>query len=521
MTFRHILLIFFFIFYCADSFANPVVVSSLGEIEGETLNNVDIFKGIPYAQEISDDLRFSPPLEKKAFKDRFIADKYCPIAPQAPFLNYTSTKSTGPNYLCLNIFRPKDAGKESKLPVFVWIHGGAFAYGAGSIPLYDGSQFARDGVITVTLNYRLGAEGFLFSKSLYDRYGSAGNLGFMDLMLALKWVHNHIDCFGGDPENVTVGGESAGAMATSSLLFSSELNGLFQKAVLQSGTLISYPFIGFSTEQNHALAKTRSAKLLSEFFVDDSDTGMDMLKTLDPYLLSYHCVYDYDFVKNTGTFMIPYLDGNILPESPYNALRSGKFNDISVLMGYNTDEGSMFVNREISDKELETAFYANFDEMTAEKLKAVYLKQDDESAYKKAYTFLGDVMFNLGMKIFADNLSQKQKVYFYHFDYVPNKDKKYGTGVAHSSEIKYSFNNLPKDASDKQKDIAQVFHMRLVNFMKTGDPNYDGNMRTLIKWTPYNTEDNAVLRIGSYTGIEPFKLKDRLDKLEKIIFEKN
>lgn len=499
-------------------FAAPVVDTPLGAIEGESINGVDVFKGIPYAQSVTEELRFAPPVSASPFKDKFVANRFCPIAPQAAFLNYDSTQSGGNNYLCLNIFRPENLNKESKAPVYMWIHGGAYASGSGSIPLYDGSQFAKDGVIFVTVNYRLGAEGFLHSKNLLKKYGTSGNWGHLDLIEALKWVNQNIGSFGGDPDNITVGGNSAGAMATSALILNPHVKGLFQKAILHSGTILSYPFIGFNSEQNHAIAEGRSKKIFSEFGVEDSAAGLDMLRTLDPFLLAYHCVYDYDFPHNKGSFMVPYLDGSTIPLSPYKELKKNNYNDVSVLMGYNTNEGTLFANREITENELISGFFANFDKNTAESLKNLYKLSEKSSVYEKNSEFLGDVMFNLGMKIFADNLSSTQKVYVYHFDYIPKSDKADGIGVHHSSELKYAFNNLPNNASDKTKDVAEVFHLRLVNFLKTGDPNSDGSMSTLIKWKPYDSNDSAVLRIGSYTGIEEFKLKEKLSKLEEIFF---
>lgn len=498
--------------------AVPLVESPAGLIEGEELNGVEVFKGIPYAQTVTEELRFAPPVAASPFKEKFKADRFCPIAPQAAFLNYDSSQGGGTNYLCLNIYRPSNLSSESKAPVYVWIHGGAYASGSSGIPLYDGSQFAKDGIITVTVNYRLGAEGFLHSKSLLKKYGTSGNWGHLDLIEALKWVNQNIESFGGDPGNVTVGGGSAGAMAASALILNPKVKGLFQKAILQSGTVISYPFVGLNSEQNHDIAQKRSQQLFAQFGVDDSDSGIDMLRSLDPFLLAYHCAYDYDFSHNRGSFMIPYLDGNVLPVSPYRELKHSHYNDVSVLMGYNTNEGTLFVNRAITENELISGFYANFDKNTAESLQNLYKLTEKSSVYEKASEFMGDVMFNLGMKIFADNLSLTSKVYVYHFDYLPKSSKGDVTGVHHSSELKYAFNNLPKDASEKTKDVAEVFHLRLVNFLKTGDPNSDGTMSTLIKWKAYDSNDNAVLRIGSYTGVEEFKLKEKLAKLEEIFF---
>lgn len=510
--------LFIFLLGLQSVLSAPLVETPVGLIEGEELNGVEFFKGIPYAQTVTEELRFAPPVAASPFKEKFKADRFCPIAPQAAFLNYDSSQSGDKSYLCLNIFRPVNLTSESKAPVYVWIHGGAYASGTSGIPLYDGSQFAKDGIITVTVNYRLGAEGFLHSNSLLKKYGTTGNWGHLDLIEALKWVNQNIESFGGDTGNITVGGGSAGAMAASALILNPKVKGMFQKAILHSGTIISFPFVGLNSEQNHDTAQKRSQKLFSQFGVEDSDAGVDMLRSLDPYLLAYQCAYDYDFTHNRGSFMIPYLDGNVLPLSPYKELKRNNYNDVSVLMGYNSNEGTLFVNSDLTENDFYSGLYANFDKNTAESLKNLYKLTEKSSVYEKASEFMGDVMFNLGMKIFADNLSATQKVYVYHFDYLPKSSKGDISGVHHSSELKYAFNNMSKDASQKSRDVAEVFHLRLVNFLKTGDPDSAGAMSTLIKWKTYDSNDRAVLRIGSYTGVEEFKLKEKLSKLEEIFF---
>lgn len=502
-----------------SSLATPSVITNIGAIEGVSSNGVEVFKGIPFAKAPEGDLRFAPPVKADAFAAPFKANTFCQIPYQSSFSNYAAMPGSGKNSLCLNIYRPRNANENSKLPVYVWIYGGAYVLGAGSIPLYDGTSFAKDGVILVTFNYRLGAEGFFSSKTTYKKYGTTGNWGHLDMIMALDWVNSHIAAFGGDNKNITVGGESAGAYATSALILSPLAKGKFQKAILQSGTIINKPIVEFDGSTNRNLAMSRSSTLATLFGSEDSDEGLALLRSIDPILLSYQCGFDYDFVHNKGSFLPPFLDGKVLPLSPYQALKDDEYNPVDVLLGYNTDEGTLFTDPNIIKEEFYEGLDSNYDKNTALVLKDLYKVDDKHTAYQRSSEYMSDMMFTLGMKAFADKLSQKQNVYMYHFDYATKNDLSFGTGVRHGSEIKYAFDNLSNESSNEQKDIAKITHMRFVNFIKTGDPNSDGSNKTFLTWPKYDTKDKAVFKINTLSGIEKFNLFDKLEMLEKEIFK--
>lgn len=499
--------------------ATPSVITNIGAIEGVSTNGVEVFKGIPFAKSPEEDLRFAPPIKADPFASPFKADTFCQIPYQSSFSNYAAMQGSGNNSLCLNIYRPKKANEKSKLPVYVWIYGGAYSQGAGSIPLYNGASFAKNDVIVVTFNYRLGAEGFLSSKTTYKKYGTTGNWGHLDMLMALDWVNEHIHSFGGDSKNITIGGESAGAYATSALILSPLARGKFQKAILQSGTIINKPIVEFDASTNRELAMRRSSTLATLFGADDSEEGLELLRSIDPILLSYQCGFDYDFVHNKGSFLPPFFDGKFLPLSPYNALKDDEYNPVDILIGYNTDEGTLFTDPNIIKEEFYEGLDANYDKNTALSLKEIYKVDNKHPAYQRACEYSADTMFTLGMKIFADKLSQKQNVYMYHFDYATKNDLSFGTGVRHGSEIKYAFNNLSKESSSEQKDIAQITHMRFVNFIKTGNPNFDGKNSTFLTWPKYDKENKAVFKINTLSGIEKFTIFDKLERLEKEIFK--
>ena len=294
-----ITLLFTFAVNCSYANSEPLVITDIGAIEGVSEHGVEHFYGIPYAKAPVHDLRFAPTVAADPFADTFKADSFCPVVPQSSFIVKRKGFRTGDNSLCLNIYRPKNAKKGDKLPVFVWIHGGAYMMGASNNPYYDGTAFAKDGVILVSINYRLHALGFYSSKYTYKKYGTTGNWGHLDMIEALKWVRNHIESFGGDPDKVTIGGESAGSMAVSSLVLSPLAKGLFKRAVLESGTILSYPFVSLYKSENSKSAFTNSAAIATLFGADDSESGLEALRTIDPLLLSYNCGYDFDMVKNT------------------------------------------------------------------------------------------------------------------------------------------------------------------------------------------------------------------------------
>ena len=506
---------------------SPLVITDIGAIEGVSEHGVEHFYGIPYAKAPVHDLRFAPTVAADPFADTFKAYSFCPVVPQSSFIVKRNGFRTGDNSLCLNIYRPKNAKKGDKLPVFVWIHGGAYMMGASNNPYYDGTAFAKDGVILVSINYRLHALGFYASKYTYQKYGTTGNWGHLDMIEALKWVRNHIDAFGGDPEKVTIGGESAGSMAVSSLILSPLTKGLFKRAILESGTILSYPFVSLYRSENSKSAFTNSASIATLFGAEDSEAGLEALRAIDPLLLSYNCGYDYDMVKNTFSFFKPYFDGVVLPKDPYRVLKQEKRIDdrdnsqdnVEILIGYNTDEGSLFTDN-INVLELKTAIKNTFGKNKAQSIAALYLKDKDptDDAFKEASTYNADIMFNLGMKIFADAMSKNHKVYMYHFDYAPTEYKKSHRGVSHSSEIAYVFSTLPEGAQKDMKNVSDNMHQRFVNFIKTGDPNFNGKSMTPIRWPLYNERAPKVYKIDKLPYVENFKLKDRLDKLEELLY---
>jgi para-nitrobenzyl esterase len=242
----------------------PTVSTASGAVRGTVENGLHGFRGIPYAEPPVGRLRFRPPEPRRSWDGVFEAYRFgnCHVqafdAVEARLMGAASRPPAGPDCLNLNVWTP-DLGRAPGLPVMVWIHGGSSKHGAGSDSLYDGSTFAHDGVVTVTLNYRLQATGFLY---LPERPG-AGAFGLLDQIAVLEWVQDNIAAFGGDPAQVTVAGESAGAHNIGQLLAAPAARGLFARAVLQSGAC----FYDISVERASALGTA----VLNRLDVDASD----------------------------------------------------------------------------------------------------------------------------------------------------------------------------------------------------------------------------------------------------------
>ena len=490
----------------------PVVTTNIGTYEGLNLNDVEVFKGIPFAKEPSGSLRFAPPQAVEPFAGTYKATKFCPIPTQVSTLRDDKNDVQGTNTLCINIYRPKNVKADAKLPVYFWIFGGAYVAGTSNHPWYDGTEFAKDGVILVSTNYRVNAQGFLSSKAQFSKYGTTGNNGLLDMIESLKFVKNNIAAFGGDPDNITIGGESAGSFSVSALVLSPLTKGLFKNAIMESGTILSFPFISLDATHNRALAYDLSERFLNKFGLSDSSEAIETLETIDPVLLAHQSNYDYDFVTGRFSFLIPNCDGYVIPFDPVKELKEQNFNKVNILMGYNTDEGTYFANPKITNEEYQMALDNNFGDKS-DAIKAIY--EGFDAPFKKTYELLGDVMFNIGVKVFADNLAETNDVYMYHFDYASDKESPYG--VTHASEIQYAFKTLDSKAKEQDTKVAGTTHKLWVNFIKTGNPNYDGEHFIDKAWLKYKKGSALVYRIGEECSVEPFAIKERLEKLGKLL----
>jgi carboxylesterase type B len=325
-----------------DAFAQVIVQTSGGKVSGIKEGEISCFLGIPYAAPPFGANRFRAPVPASWGDDLLNAVTFRPTAPQIPVPDPFSRiiyepVIPGDNCLNLNIWTPDVGG--SGLPVMVWIHGGAFRTGSNAVPTYDGSAFARDGVVFVSINYRLGVEGFA------DLPGAPPNRGLLDQLFALEWVQENIAAFGGDPTRVTVAGESAGAMSVTTLL-SLDRRGLFHRAIMQSGAGHCAQTAEDAARVTRALAELLdvsqpTAAVFAELEPDDLLTVQtqisDMVATIP----------DKDkwgeSTVMSGMAFLPVIDGDLLTQRPIDAIAAGAGENVPVLTGTNTQEYRLFL----------------------------------------------------------------------------------------------------------------------------------------------------------------------------------
>ena len=322
-----------------------------GRVAGRQQNGVQIFRGIPYARPPLGPLRFAAPVPAKPWSGVREAFEFGPSAPQNPVMLPLPGLEVGPTHedcLSLNVYTPAADG--ASRPVLVWIHGGGFVIGSGSQSIYDGVPLARRGdVVVVTINYRLGALGFLYLNELCpERPELAANPGLRDQVAALEWVQRNIGAFGGDPSNVTLFGESAGGMSVATLLGTPAARGLFARAIAQSGAA-------------HNVHDPGSASRVAEHFLSQLATSpsdaFTALRNASPARL---CAAQQKTMQQLGTTLgllpfQPVVDGELLPQAPLAAIQAGAATDVSLLTGTTRDEWKLFRLLDTSLRDLDEA----------------------------------------------------------------------------------------------------------------------------------------------------------------------
>src|SRR5262245_6396772 len=308
---------------------DPVVTTSLGQIRGTREEHVTVFRGIPFAAAPIGPRRFRAPSRPSARVDVLDATRFRAQALQnANALGMIGFDEAPMDEDCLflNVWTPSTDG--ARRPVMVWIHGGAFVIGAGSQLLYDGAALARRGdVVIVTINYRLGVFGFL------RQHPGTGNEGLLDQIAALEWVRDEIAAFGGDPGNVTIFGESAGAMSVATLLTTPRARGLFHRAIVQSGAAN----VVLSREHADGIA----ARVREKLDLADDEAALATLPATQ-LLKAQRSVFERSFRSNEGLAFAPVVDGDILPRHPTECFDAGEASPVPLLIGTTLEEMKLF-----------------------------------------------------------------------------------------------------------------------------------------------------------------------------------
>lgn len=480
---------------CANPVAAQTVQTQSGPVKGTTSGTVTAFKGIPYAAPPVGQNRWRAPQPVAAWKGVRDASRFAADCAQAPFPPDAAPIMTTPseNCLYLNVWRPQNAKAGARLPVMVWIHGGGFVNGGGSPGVYSGASFARDGVVFVNLNYRLGRFGF-FAHSALEKEGYGGNFGFLDQIAALKWVQRNIARFGGDPAQVTVAGESAGGMSMHMLLQSPLARGLFERAIVQSGggrDALPQPTVAVAAQAGGAFAPGLTAEQLRALPEDKITGNLSMMTMFQP------------------GYSGPMIDGRTILGSPINEAIAGQYAAVPVMIGANSADGFPFV----TDKDkIFAAFGADVDE--ARKL---YDPAGNASGLALGTATSADAMMIEPARAVARALAPRQPVYLYRFAYAVSPVAAAMGGAPHASEIPYAFDTLAERKDPKmiaaEAPVAALTHRYWVNFVKTGRPDGAGDVAA---WPKAIAGDNTVQIIdgaGARHGQDPYT--SRLDFAER------
>lgn len=484
----------------AAAVASPTVRTTSGVLRGARDGEVSSFKGIPYAAPPVGTNRWRPPQPVTPWKDVRDATKDCANCPQRGFPGSTAT--TSEDCLFLNVWAPATAKKGSKLPVMVWIHGGAFVGGSGSGPGSAGDAFAKQGVILTTINYRLGRLGhFAFpALSKENPEEPKGSYAFMDQIAALKWVKENIAAFGGDPNNVTIFGFSSGGVSVHSLLTIPAAKGLFHKAISESGggrdgVLTGRPI----RKENADPLYTVSAETIGiNFARKHKIEGTDAAALARLRSLSADEILDGGQENDSAGVRIysgPILDGKLVVETAESAYKSGRQARVPLIIGNCSAEiGGPFVSTANSKE----ALFALFGELEAE-AKAAYDPEGNKEFAEVLTKFNTDWVWGEPARMTARVFVAKNvPAYMYQFGYVPTAMReraRYGAG--HGSEIPFVFNTLnarrgaPAEPTPEEKELARILNTYWTNFAKTGNPNGKG----VPVWPLYNTQKEEMLDI--------------------------
>jgi para-nitrobenzyl esterase len=466
-----------------------------GPIVGVEHEHAYVFRNIPYAAPPVGDLRWAPPAPVKPWtlpRETAYPGPSCPQpmnANGAPNRYGAANGPTSEDCLQLNVYAPKGAFKDGKgaAPVMVWIHGGGHREGAGWI--YDGQSFARDGVIVVTINYRLGPLGYFAHPALTKAAGDqpTGNFGLMDQIAALKWVQRNIRAFGGDPRNVTVFGESAGGMSTLALLATPAAKGLYQKAIVESGG-------GWFTPTTLAAKEQEGVALLARIGVPATATAAELRAIPVDKLVPLDADYG------------PFTDGRLMTETPSQALARRTANDVPLIIGSNSGEDSLMGPGKAGPKALAR--------LGADaRLKAAYAS-DAGDVDKQARAMFTDRFMGGPARWVAAQASSGAPSWLYYFSYVGGRFRPAMTRAFHAAEIQYVFEywgrRTPMSVvTDEDRAMATLMHACWVSFARTGRPECGTT-----PWPAYRPAADELMEFGSPSGVRTHLRKTQLDAAE-------
>lgn len=457
----------------------PVVKTNAGYIRGVAENDILVFKGIPYAQPPIGDLRFAPPAVHKAWQDTLSTTNFGSSATQPVGKKVVGSEDC----LYLNLYTP--AADNHKRAVVVWVHGGSMTNGSGSG--MNGHAFAdKDDIVTVTINYRLGALGFLYMGDVDKKYAQSGNLGLLDVIAALKWIHQNIAAFGGDPNRVTIMGESAGAKMVSAVMVAPASKGLYQQAIMESGSV--------QCIRDITTAKNVRIRLLKQLGLNPGDARKLLIMPADSIIKAQGVICEG--IAGNSQFG-PVYDGATIPEDGYKYAASGKLSRIRAIIGTNENEGASFTSPNANYSKAYKTIFKPLDENDAPMAYAYYQRQlKTDSPYAAAVKTLTQYMYQMHSYRFAKALTTVgTNVWVYRYKYQNGKQ----FGAHHGDELYYIWGaqKILNSNDDVKKQLARSLHGTWAAFIKTGDPNCP----EAPQWPKYNTTKREVMVFDSTDSV--------------------
>jgi para-nitrobenzyl esterase len=470
-----------------------VVKTSYGELRGESDGSVSSFLNVPYAAPPFGALRFQRPARPASWSGVRDALAFGPTAPHGPYPAQVADLLpepiiAGEDCLNLNVWTPDPA--TSGLPVMVWIHGGAFVNGSGAVPTYRGDRFARDGVVCVTINYRLGCDGFLYLE------GAPSNRGLLDQLAALEWVQENIASFGGDPSNVTIFGESAGAMSVTALCSMPASHGLFRRAIAQSGA--GHHVLQAST------AQLVTAELAARLHVAATPEGFASLPVGDLVAAQQQLSLDIATSRDRSVWheiafdsmpFEPVVDGEVLAQRPVDAIAAGAASDVDLLVGTNHDEYRLFL--------VPNGVIGYVDDTIVEgAATALGLDAHGYQAYRATEESPGGtlaaVLTDWFFRIPALRLAEAHRGMSYVYEFGWRSGLFDGQlGACHALEIGFVFDTLDEPgggelyAEPTPHGLATEMHIAWTEFARTGRPG----------WDPYDPDLRTTMTFNSSSGV--------------------
>jgi para-nitrobenzyl esterase len=483
----------------AATSAAPELQIAQGRLSGVEEDGIASFKDIPFAKPPVGNLRWRAPQEAPSWEGVRDASTFGAICPQTKTV-WVGSLPQSEDCLTINVWAPKTA-MSTKLPVMVWIYGGAFRNGSAALPIYDGIDLAKHGVVVVSFNYRLGLLGFFAHPALAEESPdeAVGNYGLMDQVAALKWVQKNIAAFGGDPANVTIFGESAGGMSVNDLIASPAARGLFVKAISESGLgMTAMPTLEAAQDVARKFAARQRAEGSSQRILKD----LRALK-VSAILADQEALHDVAASS-------PMVDGKIMPQDVSVAFAEGDIAKVAYLAGSNSNESTLMDEVRATPASVIARLGPN-----ADFVRQIYEKDGKLSDEDFGRQIFSDAWFTSGAHGLASFVTKTgEPAYLYRFAYIADGYRARGdTGVGHGGEVIYVWGlrglerdsltaRLAKAATPKDRGIIALMQDYWTNFAKTGNPNGPN----LPQWPQLSPNSDSTLLIDDKTqAVEDFR----------------